>query len=905
MNLKHTTHLTLLTLIVAISGASLAYAESATVDNAQGSSRAGCEADNSCFSPYTIEINVGDTVTWTNPDTTSHTVVSGFDRNDPDFSILFNSWLIYPDGEFTHQFDEAGTFPYTCELHPWMKGVVVVADEEAMTDDDSMMMGAPLTGTVTIGALHPLSGDLGGMGGDVNLATQLAVEDFNEYLQSIGAEWTLEISVEDTRTSPPEALNAIQALHSKAIDMVVGPATSGNTQQVKGYADENGMLVVSCCSTAPSLAIAGDSVYRMVPDDTNQGAALAKLLEVREMAALVPMWRADPYGEGLRSSTVNNFVANGGVAGEGVRYVAETPEFGLEVASLADQVQDMVDEYGADKVAILLISFEESIQIIQAAAGHDVLSEVSWFVSEAVVDDLDLDDPIVHEFVESTDFVGTTILISKGDKAQSLQDRMSEILGEEPSVFSYPAYDAVWILGKAVEYVNSDDTAMVKKVIQQVAADYNGAMQSTALNENGDLIYANYQIKTASGDTWEDVRKYLTQYDLITAVNQPTGEIEVGSLYPLTGSSSATGYATREATDLGAADFNKLLQSIGEEWHLTVISEDSTSLPTIALEKTQTLFARGIDIIIGPRPSGEVAQVKQYADINDMMIISCCSTAPRLSIPDDSIYRLVPDDANQGRALAKLFETEGIEAIVPIIRADAYGVGLQNATATEFMNLGYEVATVIEFDPFTAITPGLLAAELNDNAQDMVDKYGTDKVAVLITAFDESVQIIEAASEYDLLSEVRWFGAETFTSKTDILNNAITNELVTTTSFTSLAFAATTTSETEEYIRSYFLAEHGEVPTQYVRNAYDIPWLVGLSILHSGATDAGTVKSVFHDVAANYEGAVGKAVLNEAGDLTPGDYSIWTVTDDGWVEIGKYSPSNKAVTYYADMSGSN
>ena len=62
---------------------------------------------------------------------------------------------------------------------------------------------------------------------------------------------------------------------------------------MKTYADENDMLVVSCCSTSPRLSIAGDSVYRFVPDDENQGAAVAKLLVSDGIRGLVTTWRGD------------------------------------------------------------------------------------------------------------------------------------------------------------------------------------------------------------------------------------------------------------------------------------------------------------------------------------------------------------------------------------------------------------------------------------------------------------------------------------------------------------------------------------------------------------------------------------------------------------------------------------
>lgn len=71
------------------------------------------------FSPATIEVKKGITVTWSNVDSiAAHTVIS--------VSGLFESQLIQPRGDFSFQFNELGVFDYYCSLHPWMKGVVIV-----------------------------------------------------------------------------------------------------------------------------------------------------------------------------------------------------------------------------------------------------------------------------------------------------------------------------------------------------------------------------------------------------------------------------------------------------------------------------------------------------------------------------------------------------------------------------------------------------------------------------------------------------------------------------------------------------------------------------------------------------------------------------------------------------------
>ena len=76
--------------------------------------------DNFSFTPATLTIAVGSTVTWTNRDDIPHTVVS---VDDPK---AFKSKVFDTDEKFSFKFDKAGTYSYFCSIHPKMTGKVVV-----------------------------------------------------------------------------------------------------------------------------------------------------------------------------------------------------------------------------------------------------------------------------------------------------------------------------------------------------------------------------------------------------------------------------------------------------------------------------------------------------------------------------------------------------------------------------------------------------------------------------------------------------------------------------------------------------------------------------------------------------------------------------------------------------------
>ena len=74
--------------------------------------------ENYAFQPDPITITAGTTVVWTNRDEVTHTVVSA--------GKLFASPELETNHSYEFTFHKTGTFPYSCTLHPEMKGKVIV-----------------------------------------------------------------------------------------------------------------------------------------------------------------------------------------------------------------------------------------------------------------------------------------------------------------------------------------------------------------------------------------------------------------------------------------------------------------------------------------------------------------------------------------------------------------------------------------------------------------------------------------------------------------------------------------------------------------------------------------------------------------------------------------------------------
>jgi len=75
-----------------------------------------------CYSPSSVTIKSGGTVTWTNNDSSVHTVTSGTIQSGVDG--IFNSDIITPGKSYTHTFTEGGSYEYFCLVHPWARGTI-------------------------------------------------------------------------------------------------------------------------------------------------------------------------------------------------------------------------------------------------------------------------------------------------------------------------------------------------------------------------------------------------------------------------------------------------------------------------------------------------------------------------------------------------------------------------------------------------------------------------------------------------------------------------------------------------------------------------------------------------------------------------------------------------------------
>jgi YVTN family beta-propeller protein len=90
------------------------------------------------YVPRSHSVNVGDVITWTNEDSTPHTVTSGkgislvkqLKESEGEPDGFFDSGIINPQESWSFTFSEPSQYAYYCTLHPWVERSITVLESE-------------------------------------------------------------------------------------------------------------------------------------------------------------------------------------------------------------------------------------------------------------------------------------------------------------------------------------------------------------------------------------------------------------------------------------------------------------------------------------------------------------------------------------------------------------------------------------------------------------------------------------------------------------------------------------------------------------------------------------------------------------------------------------------------------
>ncbi len=348
-----------------------------------------------------------------------------------------------------------------------------------------------------IGVLASLTGSGNSLGQDTVAALQIATDQLDAEAKANQGGYRFHLFVRDTQQDPVKALAAIKDLDKRGVQIIVGPQTSAEVAMIKPFADAHNILVISQGSTASSLAIAGDNIFRFCPNDKREAAAIVALMQHDGIHAIVPLWRNDAGNNGLHDSVKAAFENIGGTVTSGFQYQPTTTEFSAATASVASQIQSLVTA-GADpnSIAIYLAAFDEAVGVFHSAAANFTLSSARWYGSDGVALSAALTgDASASAFAASAYYPNPTFGLD--DALQKLWQPVANAIeartGITPDAFALSAYDALFVVERALRVTgNLKDFSSFKSAFVDAANAYSGVTGSTALDTAGDRLSADF-----------------------------------------------------------------------------------------------------------------------------------------------------------------------------------------------------------------------------------------------------------------------------------------------------------------------------------------------------------------------------------------------------------------------------
>lgn len=358
--------------------------------------------------------------------------------------------------------------------------------------------------TVKLGALFPMTGDLGPFGEPATRSAELVVGQVNEQGGILGGR-RLQLVVADSQTNPVQGVASAQRLvNIERVPVVLGAFSSGVTiPVVNSVTAPNRVVQISPASTSPDITFLDDDDYmfRTVASDTMQGFVLGKLAARLGYERVAVIYVNNAYGLGLAENFALSFTDEGGTVPEMVAFDQEKASYRGELDRAAR----------GDSEALLLISYPENGLTIlrQSLEGgyFDKFLFTEGMQAPEVVDAIG--EPLEGAW-------GTGPYSAETPSTNLFKAQYEARHGElPPTAFMYETYDAAFVGALAMQKAGTAEPGpAIRDAMRQVAnppgevilpgewakavqlieegkdIQYVGASSPVIFDENGDIAVA-------------------------------------------------------------------------------------------------------------------------------------------------------------------------------------------------------------------------------------------------------------------------------------------------------------------------------------------------------------------------------------------------------------------------------
>lgn len=321
-----------------------------------------------------------------------------------------------------------------------------------------------------VGAVIPLSGSADAYGRNVRNGLTLALEDINK--EGVNGK-KMDLLIEDDATDAKVAAQKANQLAGAGVHVIIGGITSNLALSLIPACEQKKIVLISPTASSPKLTGASPYFFRNYPSDTVEGRIMAEYairrMKIRSVAIL---YIDNEYGHGITDVFQKRLEELEGVVVYEQTYPENSTDFSQYIKAIKESAPDAIyiPGYFSEMARILkeiqAQKVEAKIISVQGMATP-MITEIAGDAAEGVVYpqppyDPESDDPRIKKFV--ADYKAKFPI--------------------KPDVDAAFAYDALWIVAKAIEGSAEYPTDLRDRIAD---TNYRGLTGDITFDSGGDV----------------------------------------------------------------------------------------------------------------------------------------------------------------------------------------------------------------------------------------------------------------------------------------------------------------------------------------------------------------------------------------------------------------------------------
>lgn len=344
--------------------------------------------------------------------------------------------------------------------------------------------------TIKLGAMFETTGPVSAYGQAESNGVNLAVKEINEAGGLLGKQ--IELVEYDTKSDNAEATSIATRLATEdQVVAIVGPATSGAVQAATQPITRAEVPLVTPSGTADNLTVTETGevqpyVFRTSFQDSFQGVALANFAmdNLQADKAIIIGDSSSDYAVGLTDAFKDTY--EGEIVAE-EHFTQDDTDFSAILTRIQNEDFDFIYLPAYYEQAGLILKQAREMGIEQPILGGD------GFSNQALLDLAGTEN--VTDVYYSAHFS----LENEDEQVQTFIDNYAAEYDTQPDAFSALAYDAVYLVAKAIEDSGEATPEAVTTALEGIT-DFDGVTGTFSIDENHNPVKSTLIIELQNGE---------------------------------------------------------------------------------------------------------------------------------------------------------------------------------------------------------------------------------------------------------------------------------------------------------------------------------------------------------------------------------------------------------------------